>query len=218
MTYYPKDELADAVDLEDSFDHVPDAAILEETVAHIEQRNITVTVCETETEAKKYLVECIPADATVMNGRSTTLHEIGFLDYLEREDNFTYFGNEIRQIDDPDERHAARREALTADVFFDSPNAIAQTGELIGVNGVGTGVGAWSYAAKNLVLVAGTNKIVSSVETAVRRVREFAYPLENERVQRAEGHESVIGKLVQYEYEKQDDRTELVLIDTNLGY
>jgi hypothetical protein len=218
MTYYTKDELAEKIDLDDSVDQVPDTSTRDETVTNVEQRNINVRVCNTRVEAREYLIECIPAGATVMNGRSTTLHEIGFLDDLEQEDGFTYLGNEIRQIDDADERHAARREALTADVFFDSPNAIARTGEFIGVNGVGTGVGAWPYAAKHLVLVAGANKIVSSIETAVRRVREFAYPLENERVQRAEGHESVIGKLIQYEYERQDDRTELVLIDDNLGY
>lgn len=68
------------------------------------------------------------------------------------------------------------------------------------------------------MLVSGVNKIVPSLDAAIRRVREFAYSLENERVQRAAGNESVIGKLTHYEYEKQDERTELVLIDETQGY
>ena len=68
------------------------------------------------------------------------------------------------------------------------------------------------------MLVSGVNKIVPSLDAAIRRVREFAYPLENECVQRAAGNESVIGKLIHYEYEKQDERTELVLIDETQGY
>lgn len=218
MGYYSKNELDDDLELDESLNERPDADTLDETVANVEHRNIAVTVCDTGDEARDHLAECIPATASVMNGRSTTLNEIGFIDYLEQEDGFTYLGNQIRQLDDDEERHTARREALTADVFFDSPNAIAQTGELVGVNGVGTGIGAWPYAAKNLVLVSGTNKIVPSLDAAIRRVREFAYPLENERVQRAAGHKSVIGKLIQYEHEKQDERTELVLIDETQGY
>lgn len=107
---------------------------------------------------------------------------------------------------------------MTADVFFDSPNAIAQTGELVAVNGKGTGLGAWPYAAERLILVSGINKIVPTVNDALHRLREFAYPLEDARVQRAQGHGSVIGKVLIYEYETTDTRTELVLIKDTLGF
>lgn len=103
-------------------------------------------------------------------------------------------------------------------MFFDSPNAIASTGEIVGVNGLGTSIGAWPYAAKRLVLVSGTNKIVPTLEDAIDRVRNFAYPLEDVRVQKAQNHRSVIGKLLIYEFEKFDQRTELVLIKGSYGF
>lgn len=69
-----------------------------------------------------------------------------------------------RQIDDDEQRHEARRQTITADVFFGSPNVIASTGEIVGVNGKGTSLGVWPYAAKELVLVSGTNKIVPTLD------------------------------------------------------
>lgn len=107
MGYYSKNELDD--DLDESLNKRPDADTLDETVANVEHRNIAVTVCDTGDEARDYLADCIPATASVMNGRSTTLYEIGFIDYLEQEDDFTYLGNQIRQLDDDEERHTARR-------------------------------------------------------------------------------------------------------------
>ena len=218
MTYYKKEELREKVDLNDDCDQLPDQETLDRTIENIETRNIDVTVCETGDNAREYLIDRLPADVSVMNGRSTSLHEIGFIDYLQREEDFTYLKNQIREIDDDEERQEARRQAITSDVFFDSPNAIASTGEIVGVNGKGTSIGAWPYAAKQLVLVSGTNKIVPTVDDAIDRVRNFAYPLENERVRRAQNHESVIGKLLVYEFEKLDNRTEIVLIKENLGY
>lgn len=218
MGYFPKRELRAGLDLDQSFDTLPDETTLEETKRNIEERNITVSIFEDDKEALRHLKDQIPARATVMNGRSTTMHDIGLVEYLQQEPNFSYLTNQIRQIGDDEDRRDARRKAITADVFFDSPNAIASTGEIVGVNGLGTSLGAWPYAAKRLVLVSGTNKIVPTLEDAIDRVRDFAYPLEDERVQKAQNHRSVIGKLMIYEFEKLDQRTELVLIDGNYGF
>lgn len=218
MTYFSKDDLAGDLDLDESLDRLPDEETLEETIANIERRNITVTVCKTADEALEYLRDRIPQNASVANGRSTTLSELEFIDHLEGEDGFTYLNDRIRGINDDERREKARREAVTADVFFDSPNAIAATGEIIGVNGKGTSLGAWPYPAKRLVLVSGTNKVVTTLEDALARLRNVAYPLEDARVRTVEGHESVIGKMMIYEHEKQDGRTELVLVKDNYGF
>lgn len=70
-----------------------------------------------------------------MDGRSTTLYEIGFIDYLEREEGIEYLNGQIRRIDDDEQRRKARRETIMTGVFFDSPNAIASSGEIVGVDG-----------------------------------------------------------------------------------
>lgn len=216
--YYTKDDFADELALDESrFDQLPAEDTLEEVVSNIEERNVAVHVCASGDEAREYLVEQIPQDATVMDGHSTTMEEIGFTDVLEDADGFEYVGNRLEELED-EARSEARRTATTADVFFDGVNAIAESGELLGANALGNGVGAWPFGAETLVLVGSSNKIVPNWTAAVERIREYALPLEDARAREVYGQGSVVGKLVSLEYERVDDRTQLVLIDDRLGF
>lgn len=216
--YYTKDELADGLALDSSqFDQPPTEETLAETVSNVRDRNIDVDVVDSGEEACEQLVERIPEGATVMDGHSTTMEAIGFTEVLEEADGFEYVGNQLDQLDD-DERSRARRNATTVDVFFDSVNAIAESGELLGANALGNGVGAWPFGADTLVLVGSANKIMPTWTAAVERIREYALPLEDARAQEVYGQGSVVGKLVSLEYERVDDRTRLVLIDDRLGF
>jgi len=217
--YYAKDDLLGEREVDESrFDRAPDEETIETVVGNLEDRNVAVTVVEDGESAREHLRESIPDGAEVMDGHSTTLEEIGFTGDLEAAEGFEYLGNRIGEIDDDEERSRARREATTADVFVDSVNAIAESGELVGANALGNAVGAWAFAAESLVLVGSTNKIVDDWETAVERVREYAYPLEDARAEKVYGQGSVVGKLVSLEHERVDDRTELVLIDEPHGF
>ncbi|WP_222916739.1 lactate utilization protein [Natrinema sp. SYSU A 869] len=217
--YYTKDDFAGDLEIDDSrFDQDPDEETIDEAVSNIEERNIEVHVVDDGEAAREYLRDQIPDGAEVMDGHSTTLEEIGFTDDLEAADGFDYLGNRIGEIDDDEERFRARREAVTADVFVDSVNAIAESGELLGANALGNAVGAWAFGAESLVLVGSTNKIVGNWSSAVERIREYAYPLEDARAEEAYGQGSVVGKLVSLEHERVDDRTQLVLIDERHGF
>lgn len=216
--YYTKDNFVDELGLDQpEFDQRPDEETIAAVVSNVEERNVAVTVCESGDEAREYLTEQIPRDASVMSGHSTTMEEIGFTDVLETADGFEYIGNRLDELED-DARFEARRNATTADVFFDSVNAIAETGELIGANALGNGVGSWPFGAKSLVLLGSTNKIMPTWTDAVERLREYALPLEDARAQEVYGQGSLVGKLVSLEYERVDDRTQLVLIDDQLGF
>jgi hypothetical protein len=219
MDYYTKDDYEDELDVDsDRFDELPPADVVEETVANLERRNVAVERFETGVAAREYLLDQVDDGDRVGDGTSTTLNEIGFTAALEDADRFDYLGDAIREIDDDEERRTARREAQTADVWFDSPNAIARSGELVAANASGSGVGAWPFAADRLILASGTNKIVPSYEEAIARLREFAFPLEDARSQDVYGGGSVVGTLLSYEYEQRDGRTQLVLVDERLGF
>lgn len=216
--YYTKDDFTEELALDESqFDQLPDEETLSTVVSNVEERNVSVTVCESGDQARSYLAEQIPQGATVMSGHSTTMEEIGFTDILTTADGFEYVGNQLDELED-DARFQARRNATTADVFFDGVNAIAESGELIGANALGNGVGAWPFGAESLVLIGSTNKIMPSWTDAVERLREFALPLEDARAEEVYGQGSLVGKLVSLEYERVDDRTQLVLIKDQLGF
>jgi hypothetical protein len=197
----------------------PPESGIQETVQAIEARNIRVIRAKDEMEALMRIQGLVPHGSEVMNGSSTTLIEIGFEEYLQSgESGWKDLHLLITAENNGDKRADLRRRSVAADYFLSSVNAIARTGELVGCDLTGSRVGAWPFAAKNLVLVAGVNKIVPTLSDALERVREYVYPLENARALHAYGVPSRIGKCVILAYEAVPGRTTLVLVNDTLGY
>lgn len=214
-----KSEYVDDTEIDATLDEHPDGETLEETVANLEANGFEVVVVESPEEALDTIQSHIPAGASVMNGHSTTLEEVGFVDYLSEGDHeWESLPEEIWGIDDDEERQAARREAQTADYFLGGINAIASTGELVAADRSGSRIGAYPFAAGNVVIVSGVNKIVPTLSDAFDRLESVAYPLENERAKEAYGVDSAIAKQLVFRQELEDGRTTIVLVREQLGY
>ncbi|MFA1612284.1 lactate utilization protein [Halobellus rubicundus] len=214
-----KADYIDDTDIDTALDQLPDDETIEETVSNLKDRGFDVVVVDDAEEALEAVTGHIPAGASVMNGHSTTLEEIEFIDYLTEGDHeWDALPNEIWSIDDDAERQAARRESQTADYFLGGINAIAQTGELVAADLSGSRIGAYPFAASNVVIVSGVNKIVPTLDDALDRLESVAYPLENERAQEAYGVESAIAKQLIYRRETEEGRTTVVLVRDQLGY
>ena len=79
---------------------------------------------------------------------------------------------------------ALRRAELTCDVFICGTNALTLDGKLVNVDGVGNRVAAMTFGPKQVIIVAGVNKIVRNVDEAERRIELLAAPLNNKRLNR----------------------------------
>ncbi|MFC6729737.1 lactate utilization protein [Natronoarchaeum mannanilyticum] len=214
-----KSDYADDADVDATLDQLPDDETIEETVANLEANGFEVVVVDSREEALDAVQSQIPAGASVMNGHSTTLEEIGFVEHLSEGDHeWESLPDQIWSIDDDEERQAARRESQTADYFLGGINAISQTGELVAADRSGSRVGAYPFAAGNVVIVSGVNKIVPTLDDALDRLEDVAYPLENERAQDAYGVDSAIAKQLIFRQELEEGRTTVVLVREQLGY
>ncbi|MBV0925679.1 lactate utilization protein [Halomicroarcula limicola] len=214
-----KDGYADSVSYDESLDEHPTDEELDAAIENLQSRGFDVVVVEDGEAALAELRERIPAGASVMDGHSTTLEEIGFMDYLmEGDHDWENRHAEVYGIDDDAERQRARREAQASDYFLGSVNAVAATGELVAADASGSRIGAYPFAAENLLLVAGTNKIVDDLDAALDRLEDVAYPLEDARAEDAYGTGSMIGKQLIYRQEAEEGRTTLVLVKESLGY
>jgi hypothetical protein len=214
-----KADYVDDVDVDDDWDDHPSDEALEATVENLEASGFDVEVVADADAALEYVTDAIPGGASVMNGHSTTLEEIGFDDYLSEGDHdWENLAADIWSIDDDAERDAARRASQTADYFLGSVNAIAQSGTLVAADLSGSRVGAYPFAASNLLLVAGVNKVVADVEAARERLHEYAYAFENERAQEAYGVESAPAKELVYRQEGTEGRTTVLLVEETFGY
>jgi L-lactate utilization protein LutB len=198
---------------------IPSPDTVDQTVHEIEARGIKVIRSPSGEDALAVLKKIIPPGAEVMNASSTTLIEIGYEEYIAGgKSGWTVLHDLIRAENDDRKRADLRRKSVAADYFISGANAISRTGEIVACDASGSRVGAWSFAAGHLILVVGTNKIVHTLEDALKRVREYAYRLENVRAQKTYGTPSVIGKWVILAHEKNIGRVTLILVNEPLGY
>lgn len=201
------------------WDSLPSQADLEKTISALEKNNMAVIVAENSAEAMKKLAETIPSGSEIMNGSSTTLIEIGFVDFLRKNSGkWKNLHEEILAEKDSSKQAGLRRKSMGSEYFVSGVNAITKKGELVACDASGSRTGAFNFAAKNLVIVSGTNKIVKNLSEAMKRIGEFAFPLENARAKEVYGIGSSMNKFSVLRKEAQPGRTTVILVKEKLGY
>lgn len=130
-------------------------------------------------EAKEKLISMIDEGASVAVGGSVTLTDIGLVEIL-RNGKYKFFDRYQQIPFDPDiiEIH---KKSLAADFFITSTNAITKDGELVNTDCTGNRVAPMVFGPKNVIIVAGVNKIVDNLEDAFKRIREIA-PMNAKRI------------------------------------
>jgi len=199
--------------------------------AELARRGIDLEYRPDGRSAVEFLLSRIPEGATVMNGGSTTLKQIGFLDALEK-GPYEWLRPSVAAIADPEERIRARRRAGTADYFVGGINAITASGEILNADGGGNRVAAYAYGAGKLLLVAGVNKIVPDIAAAFERLRNHAAVEECRHLgadtpcartgrcdnDACRGDDRQCGKVLIIENERIAGRICVVMIGEELGY
>lgn len=161
----------------------PQETISELRAAHVcqwlEKRNMHGVYCKTKEEACQQVLKLIPQGSLVGLGGSATLIESGLLDAL-RKANVELL-DRYKEGVGSDEVFQMRVRGLTSDVFISGTNAITLKGQLINCDGLGNRVACMMFGPKKVVIIAGVNKIVSSIEEGMARVKTYASPINNVR-------------------------------------
>lgn len=135
---------------------------------NLEERGYTVRVFSTGKEAADYLDAAIDGRSVGFGG-SATLDALGVYERLGKHNETVWHW----KWEDP---AAARREAMTTDVYLTSVNALAETGELVNIDGAGNRVAATLFGHEKVYFVIGRNKLVPTYDEAVWRARNVAAP------------------------------------------
>ncbi len=126
------------------------------------------------------LLTMIPEGASIGCGGSVTKNEIGLMDELKKR------GHEMIDWHIPNmtapEKIAARRKALTCNVFLASSNAVTLDGQLINLDGTGNRIGSIAFGPDKVIIIAGINKIVPDIDTGLKRIQQIAAPKNNKRL------------------------------------
>lgn len=149
--------------------------ILAKTVIkNLEKRHMHGYYCKTPEEAVTLASSLIGEGSTVSWGGSMTIKEIGLADALANRSDLHILDRS--KAKSQDEINDIYRQVFSADSFLMSANAITTDGELFNIDGTGNRVAALIYGPKQVIVVAGTNKICRDLDEAMSRVRNIASP------------------------------------------
>ena len=149
----------------------------DEVVKALKRRFFDAYYCENRDEAVNKALSLIPEGSTVTWGGSMTIRDIGLTSAIKNGNFVAYDRDEIS----PPERAAFVREHFFSDVYLTSTNALTQDGILFNIDGMGNRVASMIYGPKNVIVVAGINKIVKDLDAAISRARNTAAPINAQR-------------------------------------
>ncbi|KAG0258184.1 hypothetical protein BG011_003449 [Mortierella polycephala] len=190
--------------------------------AGLEANGFKVHLVNSRGEAFETLKSLIPAGVSVNNAHSTTLEEIGFITYLKGETPWNNVHATILAEKDMAKQSELRRTiGSTVDYYLTSMSAITEDGKLAHADLSGSKVGGVAFGAGNVIVIAGTNKIVKDEDEAWTRTHEFALAAESARSRDAYGVPA--SAIINYEVIRQanpfnPDRIQVVLINDALGF
>jgi hypothetical protein len=200
------------------FGTVADETSVTRAAAALEANGIGVLRASDAAEAKRIVLGLIPAGSHIYHGASQTLEVTGITEELEKSSRFTALRPRIYSMDRQTQADEIRRLTSSPDVMLGSVHAVTETGSLITASMGGSQLGPYVSGAGRVILVVGTQKIVSDLEDGLRRIDDYAFPLEDARAQAEYGIHSGVNKILIINREITPGRITVVLVDEVLGF
>jgi hypothetical protein len=193
-------------------------ARVKRTMAALEANGMTVLRASDAAAAKRMVLHLIPDASPVHQGASQTLDVLGITHEIEKSGRYAALRPRIWSMDRETEANQIRRLGAAPDVMLGSVHAVTETGSLLAASMSGSQLGPYVNGAGRVVLVVGTQKIVTDLEEGLLRINEYAYRLEDARAQAAYGIRSAVNKVLVINREITPGRITVVLVDEVLGF
>lgn len=141
-------------------------ADIKKTAENLKKLGYAANVFATKAEAADYLDSAIDG-VTVGIGGSQTVQELGLYDRLAAH-------NEVHWhwVNGPEERKAA----MTTKVYLCSANALAESGEIVNIDGAGNRIASTLFGHEKVYFIIGRNKLTADYDAALWRARNVAAP------------------------------------------
>ena len=147
-------------------------------VKNLKSRHFDAYYCETREQALEKALELIPKGATVGWGGALSAKQIGLIDAMN---DGEYNAIDRDKTTSSEERIQAMKRCLLADVFITGANTLSLDGQMVNIDGVGNRVAAIVYGPESVIVIAGMNKVMDTLDTAVVRARTIAAPMNKQR-------------------------------------
>ena len=143
---------------------------------NLEARGFTVSTFASAKEAADYLNAQID-HSSVSFGGSMTLSQMGLFESLGAHNTMYSHWNVPEGMDASE----VLKNASTCEHYLLSANGLAETGEIINIDGTGNRVSSSLYGHKKVWFVVGSNKLAPTYDEALWRARNIAAPKNAQR-------------------------------------
>lgn len=199
-----------------------------ELIKAFEAHQMPLMIVKDKQELDNYLKSVLIGNKKVAVGGSVTLDQLGVLDLIRESD--VEFIDRYEEGITVQQKHERFREGLLSDVFITSTNALTMDGCLYNVDGTGNRVAAMIYGPKEVIVIAGLNKICLDEEAAIAHIRNCAAPANAIRLNKqtpcsktgkcmdCKSKDRICSSYVKLGYQCVANRIKVILVEDYLGY
>lgn len=152
--------------------------VSQKVIKNLQKRHMQAYYADTREEALKIALSLIPEGCSVGWGGSISIQDVGIKDAI-KQGKYTVVDRESAK--NPEERFDLMRQCMSTDVFLMGTNAISEDGQLVNLDGLGNRVAALCFGPRSVIVIAGINKLVKTLDDAISRTRNYAAPVNLQR-------------------------------------
>ena len=198
--------------------------LAQKVIKGLQSRNMTGYYAPSKEASLELALSLIPAGSTVTMGGGMSVHEIGLVEALKNGD-YTFIDRDAAA-----DKRAAMLAAYDADVFLASCNAISEDGVLVNIDGNSNRVSAIAQGPKKVLLIVGMNKVCSDADSALKRARNVAAPINAQRFGLStpcartgscldcKSPDTICCQILITRFSRHKDRIHVILVNDSLGF
>ena len=142
---------------------------------------------------------------------------LGITAEIDESGRYDSIRSRLKALDRDTQGRQMRKLGAAPDYIVGSAHAVTDEGEIVVGSGSGSQLGAYAYAAGNVILVIGHQKLVRDLDEGLRRVREYSLPREYARMQSVGYPGSLLAKTLIIHHEP-SSRIKVILVPETLGF
>lgn len=154
----------------------------EKVVEELNKRHFEAYYVDTKKDALNKAIELIPQKDVVSWGGSMSISEAGLLDFILK-NRYKVINRDSAK--NKEEKDVLLRKSLLCDTYLMGTNALTEAGELVNIDSIGNRTAALMFGPKSVVILVGMNKLMPTLDEAIKRARNYAAPT---NIQRVAGH------------------------------
>jgi len=186
-------------------------------VAALTANGMAAEVVASGAQAGSRVLDLLPEGAEVFTSMSRTLDTLGLSEAINESSRYHPLRSQLKALDRQTQGREWRKLVSSPEYVVGSVHAVTEQGQVLIASASGSQLASYVFGAGHVIWVVGAQKIVRDLGEGFRRVREYSYPLEHERMHALNGLGSFVAKILVVEHER-PGRISVLLVKEALGF